>query len=262
MHYTCGNIDGKALGLKAEAYNVLEVIGKCSRGENAKGWYGSMQALADILPFIIDRSTVSRYVKKLLMMGLIERRENKSYFIVQTAQNNVQTARENVQTAQNSTPPYNPPIIDNNDDNNLTETTPCVPATENVGEIFMEYTFDIFLQAFHPTWPMRADRKADLRYKWEHEYSRAKKKFIMDDLFAHEAANTLTDLRDPFTYCEKFKIPAPYDYNGHEIPAGTQVLSAAYNGVWGMYTQKDIDDYNLMVAFVDRIHDRAFLFYD
>jgi hypothetical protein len=180
------------------------------------------------------------------------RRENGSLFIAQNEQpiaQNEQPIAQNeqpiAQNGQNSTPPYNPPIIDNNNDNNLTETIPCVPATENVGEIFMEYTFDIFLQAFHPTWPMRADRKADLRYKWEHEYSRAKKKFIMDDLFAHEAANTLTDLRDPFTYCEKFKIPAPYDYNGHNIPEGTQVFSAAYNGVWGMYTQKDIDDYNL-----------------
>ena len=252
MRYTCGNIDGKALGLKAEAYNVLEVIGKCSRGENAKGWYGSMQALADILPFCIGRETVRKAVEKLLALGLIVRRENGSLFIAQNEQpiaQNEQAIAQNeqpiAQNGQNSTPPYNPPIIDNNNNNNLTETIPCVPATENVGEIFTEYTFDIFLQAFHPTWPMRADRKADLRYKWEHEYSRAKKKFIMDDLFAHEAANTLTDLRDPFTYCEKFKVPAPYDYNGHEIPAGTQVFSAAYNGAWGMYTQKDIDDYKL-----------------
>ena len=252
MRYTCGNIDGKALGLKAEAYNVLEVIGKCSRGENAKGWYGSMQALADILPFKISKATVVRSVQKLLELGLISRRDDNALFLVQNEPVSVQNEPQSVQIEPISvqiepisTPPYNPPIIDNNNDNNLTETIPCVPATENVGEIFMEYTFDIFLQAFHPTWPMRADRKADLRYKWEHEYSRAKKKFIMDDLFAHEAANTLTDLRDPFTYCEKFKIPAPYDYNGHEIPAGTQVFSAAYNGAWGMYTQKDIDDYNL-----------------
>ncbi len=252
MRFIIGNMDGKALGLNANELCVLEAIAKCSRGESAKGWYGSMLALAETLPFIIDHNTVGRCVKRLLEKGLVVRREDRSLVISQNeiseSQNEIVISQNETETSQNeivSTPPYNPPIIDNNDNNNLTETTPCVPATENVGEIFMEYTFDIFIQAFHPTWPMRADRKADLRYKWEHEYSRAKKKFIMDDLFAHEAANTLTDLRDPFTYCEKFKVPAPYDYNGHEIPAGTQVFSAAYNGVWGMYTQKDIDDYNL-----------------
>ena len=203
-------------------------------------WCGEVKELAAQLELPIQ--TVRDQLKILTTKGLVMQNGNTYTAAVLPDTAPVQN---NTAPVQNSTPPYNPPIIDNNNDNNLTETTPCVPATENVGEIFMEYTFDIFLQAFHPTWPMRADRKADLRYKWEHEYSRAKKKFIMDDLFAHEAANTLTDLRDPLTYCEKFKIPAPYDYNGHEIPAGTQVFSAAYNGAWGMYTQKDIDDYNL-----------------
>lgn len=243
-------MDGKALNLNANELCILEAIGKCSRSENAKGWYGSMQALADSLPFIIDHNTVGRCVKRLLQMGLIERREDKSLHISQNeiskSQNESavsQNESEKSQIETNPAPLNDPPIEDINN-NNLTETTPCVSATEN-GEFFMENSFDIFLQAFHPTWPMRADRKADLRHKWEKEYTPAKKHFIMQDLFAHEANNTLTELRDPLTYCEKFEVPPPTNYRGRAIPPGIKVFSAAYNGVFGMYTQQDIARYHL-----------------
>jgi len=251
MRFIIGNMDGKALNLNANELCVLEAIGKCSRGDSAKGWYGSMQALADILPFIVDRMTVDRAIKKLLEKGLIVRNEENSLFIAQIVQSdaqNVQAVAQNVQPnaqiVQNPTPLNNPPI-DNNNQNKLTENTPCVPATEKADLFFMEYSFDIFLQAFHPTWPMSAARKAELRDKWENVYSPAKKNYIMQDLFAHEASNTLTDLRDPLTYCEKFVVPAPHNYRGECIPQGTQVFSAAYNGVFGMYTQDDIDHYRL-----------------
>ena len=237
-------MDGKAYSLNANELCVLEAIGKCSRGDSAKGWYGSMQALAETLPFVISKATVIRSVQTLLELGLISRRDDNSLFLVQNEPVSVQIEPQSVQNEPISTPPYNPPI-DNNKQNKLTETTPCVPATEKVELFFMEYSFDIFLQAFHPTWPMRADRKADLREKWEKEYTPAKKNYIMQDLFAHEAANTLTNLRDPLTYCEKFEVPAPHNYRGEIIPSGLQVFSAKYNDSWGMYTQKDIDNYHL-----------------
>ena len=263
MRFVIGNIDGKALGLNANELCVLEAIGKCSRSENAKGWYGSILALADSMPFKIDHMTVDRAVKKLLNMGLIERKENKSLYIAQNeksvaqietpiAQNENPIAQNEKPIAQNETnsaPLNNPPIENINDLQKLTETTPCVHATEDKGVIFMNYPFESFILAFKPTWKMTAERKADLRYKWEHEYSRAKKKFIMDDLYAHEAANILTDLRDPLTYCEKFEVPAPYDWNGD--PRGRQLLlegklaTAAWNGHFGTYSVEDIEIYGL-----------------
>ena len=250
MRFIIGNMDGKALNLNANELCILEAIGKCSRSENAKGWYGSMQALADSMPFIISKATVVRSVQTLLESGVIIRREDNSLYLVQnepaSVQNEPASVQNEPQLVQNepiSAPLNNPPIEDINN-NNLTETTPCVSATEN-GEFFMETSFDIFLQAFHPTWPMRADRKADLRHKWEKEYTPAKKHFIMQDLFAHEANNTLTDLRDPLTYCEKFEVPPPTNYRGRAIPPGIKVFSAAYNGTFGMYTQQDIARYHL-----------------
>ena len=251
MRFIIGNMDGKALNLNANELCVLEAIGKCSRGDSAKGWYGSMQALADILPFIISKATVIRSVQTLMEKGLIIRNEDNSLILVQNEPQSVQNEPASVQNepilVQNepiSTPLNNPPI-DNKNLNKLTENTPCVPATEKADLFFMEYSFDIFLQAFHTTWPMSAARKAELRDKWENVYSPAKKNYIMQDLFAHEASSTLTDLRDPLTYCEKFVVPAPHNYRGERIPQGTQVFSAAYNGVFGMYTQDDIDHYRL-----------------
>lgn len=93
---------GRKHGLNANEMSVYEAIGKCSRKDDARGWYADMQALADQLPHRIGRMTVSRAVDKLLTLGLV-RRDGKSLFAVQIAQ-------ENVQNAQNPTPPLYPPI--------------------------------------------------------------------------------------------------------------------------------------------------------
>ena len=45
----------------------------------------------------------------------------------------------------------------------------------------------------------------------------------------------------------KEKLSVPTNYRGRAIPAGLQVFSAAYNGVFGMYTQADIDTYHLQL---------------
>jgi len=246
-------MDGKTLNLNANELCVLEAIGKCSRGESAKGWYGSMQALADSLPFVFSKASAARVVIKLLELGLIIRREDNSLFLSQietTASQNKTTLSQNEtglsQIETISAPLNNPPIKDNNI-KKLTETTPCVHATEDKGVIFMNYSFNIFLKAFPftPNWVFTEARKAELRNKWDNEYTPAKKHFIIQDLFAHEADNTRPDLRDPLTYCERFEVPAPTNYNGRAIPDGLKVFSAKYNGEWGMYTQEDIDNYHL-----------------
>ena len=55
--------------------------------------------------------------------------------------------------------------------------------------------------------------------------------------------------RNPFFFLQDFKVRQPKghptNYRGRAIPAGLQVFSAAYNGVYGMYTQEDIDTYHL-----------------
>jgi hypothetical protein len=121
LRYSFGNINGKAYGLNANELSVYEAIGKCSRKDDARGWYADMQTLANQLPHRVNRSTVSRAVDKLLTLGLI-RRDGKSLFAVQIAREdvqnahgNVQNANVNVQNAQNPAPPLYPPINNNNE---------------------------------------------------------------------------------------------------------------------------------------------------
>ena len=257
MRFVIGNIDGKALGLNANELCVLEAIGKCSRSENAKGWYGSILALADSMPFKIDHMTVDRAVKKLLNMGVIERKENKSLYIAQNeksvAQNETPVAQNETPIAQNETdsaPLNNPPTNTNiiNDDQKSSDNNPCASATDTKGLIFMNYSFDNFWKAFRHSREMDT-RKEKLRRKWDNEYSRAKKHFIMQELFALEAAGTLPKERNPWFYCENFEVPEPYNWNGDS--RGRQLLlegklaTAAWNGHFGTYSIEDIEIYGL-----------------
>lgn len=58
--------------------------------------------------------------------------------------------------------------------------------------------------------------------------------------------------RNPFFFIRDFTLPriktsVPHNYRGEIIPSGLQVFSAAYNGVFGMYTQADIDEFHMEV---------------
>ena len=248
MRFSVGNINGKALGLNANELCVAEAIAKCSRTDNAKGWYGSMKALAEVLPFDVSKASVVRAVQKLTELGLIVRKDN-ALFAVQNEPLSVQNEPQSVQNEPVSHPPYTP--LDNINNNiNLSDNNPCARATDGKGLFFMNYSFDIFWKAFRPSRDMDT-RKEKLRLKWDNEYSRAKKHFIMQDLFAHEAQNTLTSERNPWFYCENFNVPPPYNWNGD--PAGMSLLkqgklaSAAYNGRFGTYSLEDIELYALQL---------------
>ena len=91
--------------LNANEACIFAAILKCTRA--GRGWYGNYRELASAMPFVINHSTVYRAIQKLLNLGLIEERENKTLFAVQIAQESVQNAQECVQSAL---PPNNPPI--------------------------------------------------------------------------------------------------------------------------------------------------------
>ena len=118
---------GKAFGLNANEACVYAAILKCTKA--GRGWYASMQAFAEALPFVIDRKTVTRAVQKLLNLGLIERRENALFVSGQNDQSNGQNDRTNDQFDQSNgqndreldSPLY--PLINNNDMKNEKDAT-------------------------------------------------------------------------------------------------------------------------------------------
>ena len=134
LRYSFGNIDGKAYGLNANEMSVYEAIGKCSRKDDARGWFADLQTLADQLPHRINRTTVSRAVEKLLTLGLI-RKDGKALYTC------VQNARDNVQIAQNHAPLNNPPINNNNEmekENTRTLVPTHEAATSDLRTIYFE----------------------------------------------------------------------------------------------------------------------------
>ena len=150
LRFSFGNINGKAHGLNANEMCIYEAIAKCSRKEDARGWYASMQALADALPFRVNRMTVARSVDKLLNLGLVSRRENSLFITAQNVQNVAQNEHEIAQNeheiAQNEqkiTPPNNP-LLNNN--NMMKENSHTHVHTHDAE--LQTPSFDDFLRAF------------------------------------------------------------------------------------------------------------------
>lgn len=109
---------GRTHNLNANEACVYAAILKCTKA--GRGWFANYRDLADALPFVISRMTVSRSVEKLLNLGLIERRDNSLFACAQIEQIGAQIEQGNAQNEQigaqiEQTPdsPYNPLIINN-----------------------------------------------------------------------------------------------------------------------------------------------------
>jgi len=251
-------MDGKNYGLNANELCVYEAIAKCSRGENAKGWYASMQSLADSMPFKIDDMTVRRAVEKLIKLGLSERKDNALFIIAQNENTPSQIEKpmsqnenQNSQNEQNSTPLNNPPIknINNNDKNEQKETrTPS--RDEEKGLFIMDVNFNNFWTAFHPSKEMNS-RKAQCRWLWEEILTCSVRQQIFNELLDLEADDQLTSERNPFFYLRNFAPREPHNCNGdYSIDKDTcaRLISAKYNGKYGAYTPEHILLFHLEVA--------------
>ena len=101
--------------LNANEACIFAAILKCTRA--GRGWYGNYRELAAAMPFVINHSTVYRAIQKLLNLGLIERREEKLFALLQNETELLHNATELLQNEtellQNALPPNNPPINNN-----------------------------------------------------------------------------------------------------------------------------------------------------
>lgn len=251
-----GNTDGKAYGLNANELCVFEAIGRCSRGDNARGWYASMQALADAMPFVVSKPTVLRAVDKLLEQGLIVRREDMSLFVVQNepslVQNEpslVQNEPISVQNEPKSTPLNNPPInINNNKQNDKTKTP--APTRKEVTELKMKNNFDIFWAYHNPPKNLRYNKR-QCRWLWEDVLDYSVRDQIIDQLMHLAADNRLADERNPYYYLRSFAPREPHNWNGDpsiDSKTRTRLLSAKYHDQFGMYTVEHVLLFGLPVA--------------
>ena len=240
MRITIGNTDGKAYGLNASEACVLAVIEKCSKGESAKGWYGSMLTLAEALPMKINRMTVARAVSRLLELGLIREEGKCLYSNAQNVQNdaqNVQSDAQNVQEyAQFVLPPY-PPIY-KEEENNKGYNARTITRDAWVA---LKKEFYIFWAQAKPA------AKFNDRYKSCEKLWASKSETERKQILAAVKEQPLDAETNPWKYIANFaaREPEPTNYNRSSLTPPAPIKPACYKGEWGMYTQQDIDLFHL-----------------
>ena len=240
----------RGYNLNANEACIFAAILKCTRA--GRGWYGNYRELAAAMPFVMSRQTASRAVDKLLNLGLIEVRENETLWAIITEQTSVQSGRQTVQngqtsvqngrqTVQNGLPPNNPPIINNNmNENQLSSPAQDARAEEKKTEENLDFMDFWFL--FSAPKEM-LNRETACRRLWESQtFSRAKKQAIMKELTDHQMNGTLTEERNPFFYLNNHDEPQPVFLRGDETG---DIVQVRYNGAYKLCTRATMELFGL-----------------
>lgn len=228
--------------LNANEACIFAAILKCTRA--GRGWYGNYRELAAAMPFVVNRTTVYRAIQKLLNLGLIEERENKTLFAVQIAQESVQNEHESVQNAQECVqsvlPPNNPPINNNMNENQLSSPAQDARTEEKKTEENLDFMDFWFL--FSAPKEM-LNRESACRRLWESQtFSRAKKQAIMKELTEHQMNGTFTEERNPFFFLNNHDEPQPVFLRGDE---GGDIVQVRYNGAYKLCSRATMELFGL-----------------
>ena len=229
--------------LNANEACIFAAILKCTR--SGRGWYGNYRELAAAMPFVINHSTVYRAIQKLLNLGLIERREEKLFALLQNETELLHNATELLQNEtellQNALPPNNPPIIINNmNENQLSSPAQDARTEEKKTEENLDFMDFWFL--FSAPEEM-LNRENACRRLWESQtFSRAKKQAIMKELTDHQMNGTFTEERNPFFYLNNHNEPQPVFLRGDE---GGDIVQVRYNGAYKLCTRATMELFGL-----------------
>ena len=229
--------------LNANEACIFAAILKCTR--SGRGWYGNYRELAAAMPFVMSHETARRAVQKLLNLGLIERREEKLFALTQIVTDDAQIVTDDAQIvteptqnvtsdAQNVLPPNNPPIINNNmNENQLSSPAQDARTEEKKTEENLDFMDFWFL--FSAPKEM-LNRENACRRLWESQtFSRAKKQAIMKELTDHQMNGTLTEERNPFFYLNNHDEPQPVFLRGDETG---DIVQVRYNGAYKLCTRE------------------------
>ena len=226
-------LNAKALGLNANEASVLAAITKCT--QSGKGWYADIEALADALEFSVSAKTVSRAVKKLTEMGLVEKRQNVLY-----ARTNCPSAETNCPQIGTNCPSPATPIINNR---NMERNENIARAQIRTAQAQTPDSFEELIKAF--TLRVGNFRLADsmrdecLRMWTSEKYPEWKKKMLIarvtDGTWSKPRLDWLISDFDP----------KPYDYNHHELPKDVVLKRARFNGKYGIYSAAEALEFGM-----------------
>ena len=215
--------------LNANEACIFAAILKCTRA--GRGWYGNYRELAAAMPFVMSKDTAQRAVQKLLNLGLIERRDEKLFALLQNETELLHNATELLQNEtellQNALPPNNPPINNNMNENQLSSPAQDARTEEKKTEENLDFMDFWFL--FSAPKEM-LNRESACRRLWESQtFSRAKKQAIMNELTEHQMNGTLTEERNPFFYLNNHDEPQPTFLRGDE---SGDIVQVRFNGAY------------------------------
>ena len=222
---------------------IFAAILKCTR--SGRGWYGNYRELAAAMPFVMSHMTAHRAVEKLLNLGLLERRENKLFALYQNVTEPSQivtTLEQNVtDLEQNVLPPNNPPIINNNmNENQLSSPAQDARTEEKKTEKGLDFMDFWFLFSAPKD---KLNRENACRRLWESTtFSRAKKQAIIKELTNHQMDGTFTEERNPSFFLNNFPEPQPTFLRGDE---SGDIVQVRYNGAYKLCTRETMELFNL-----------------
>ena len=106
--------------------------------------------------------------------------------------------------------------------------------------------FELFWDLF-PLEPEFANRRAASWLAWQKCPEQTQ-----DEMIAFLQKGGKPRTRNPYFFILDFKgkatVGQPVNYQGRMIPPKLQVLSAKWQGKWGMYTIEDIKKFNMEIA--------------
>ena len=226
--------------LNANEACIFAAILKCTRA--GRGWYGNYRELAAAMPFVINHSTVYRAVQKLFNLGLIERREEKLFALLQNETELLHSATELLQNEtellQNALPPNNPPLNNNMNENQLSSPAQDARTEEKKTENFLDFK-DFWASFIVPV--EYENRKIACRNLWA-TFSDVKKNAILCELQSLCEEGRTTEERNPYFYLNNYEEPKPVFLRGDE-PG--DIVQVRYNGAYKLCTRATMELFGL-----------------
>ena len=224
--------------LNANEACIFAAILKCTRA--GRGWYGNYRELAAAMPFVINHSTVYRAIQKLLNLGLIERREEKLFALLQNETGLLHDATELLQNEtellQNALPPNNPPINNNmNEKEKEQQRALCARDCEEQQDCL----FERFWKFFNPA-PEFHNRRAATQMIFEARSEVAQRAMI--DSLSSPLHGGSERGANPYFFVQDFPEPQPLFLRGDE---GGDIVQVRYNGAYKLCTRDTMTLFNL-----------------
>lgn len=217
-------LNAKALGLNANEASVLAAITKCT--QMGKGWYSDYAALAEALEFDVSAKTVSRAVKKLVELGLVEKRQNVLY------------AKTNCPSSETNCPSPAPLIINNN---NMERSEKIARAQVRTAQVPTPDSFEKLVEAF--TLRVGNIKLADS--------TRDECQRMWSDMPEWKRNMLIAKIQDGSWIKPRLDWaigdfdPKPTDYNRRELPKDIRLVSAKFNGKFGIFSTEEAKTFGM-----------------